>query len=153
MRAMRRRLRQVRGDAGFSGKSRSAGKAGARAGECLACPADLSDSFDRRSVASEVCLFAIAAIAQTVGPGLVCGPVKNPRTPKPVSPPQSLPLILTRDVALGLSEQLAGLGHILDCFLNQRIAFYVDLAGFCLAENEFNQLGADMGLDEVQIVF
>jgi len=153
MREMRRRLRQIRGDAGFSGKSRGPGKAQVRARECLACAADLSGSFDRGPLASKVCFFAIAAIAQTVGPRLVCGRVKNPRTPRPVSAPQSLPLILTRDVALGLSEQFAGLGHILDCFLNQRIVFYGDLAGFCLAENEFNQRGANTGLDEVQIVF
>jgi hypothetical protein len=67
MRQVRCRLRQVRDDAGFSGKSSSAGEAEAHAGECVACPADPSDSFDRGAVASEICLFAIAPVARTIG--------------------------------------------------------------------------------------
>jgi len=64
MRQVRRRLREIRGHAGFPSSSGSRAEARTGAGSCFAGPADSFDSFDGRAFASEVFLHAIPALAR-----------------------------------------------------------------------------------------
>jgi hypothetical protein len=162
MRAMRRRFREIRGNAGWPGNRRRTEQADTLRRACLACTANPVGTFDGGTFASEVCLLAIPEVVVARTPGFgVCGSSTGPQTSRG---PQdrgsalpsfgalcclSLPLGFARDIPFGFSQQLARLGHILDRFFNQRIVHQSNLASLCLTVNELDQGGSDAGPDKV----